>query len=168
VCDVDSSAEEVDALCRQLCAEVGLMVLSLRTGAYDAATTALEWTADHARQLGADPETLLVGGIGAGAVVAATLALGARDSGWPALTRQLLVCPDRSLPNGASLAGVAPATVLGALEYASRLREAGVDVEEVARIGDLATSLCRAMNFDRDRGLTNNHDDHEEPERHDC
>jgi acetyl esterase/lipase len=84
--DLDSGPEEVSELCRELCAELGIVVLSVRTQALDAATTALEWTADHGAQLGADPGRLLVGGIGAGASLAAAVAQGARDNGWPEVT----------------------------------------------------------------------------------
>jgi len=84
--DLDSRPEEVSELCRELCADFGIVVLSVRTRALDAATTALEWTADHGAQLGADPGRLLVGGIGAGASLAAAVARGARDNGWPEVT----------------------------------------------------------------------------------
>jgi len=164
--DRDSRPEVVSELCRELCAEVGIVVLSVRTRDLDAATTAVEWTADHGAQLGADPRRLVVGGIGAGASLAAAVALGARDNGWPALDRQVLVQP--ALMPAVPSAGVAPATVVGAWAYARRLREAGVEVDEVARIADVATSLRRAMNLHRDEGLTNNHDDYQEPERRDC
>jgi len=140
--DVDSSPEAVDALCRGLCVEAGMLVLSLRTRAFDAATTALEWTADHAHQLGADPTRLLIGGVGTGGGLAAAVAAHARDLGWPPLTRQVLVRPDFSeCPVPESLVGVAPATVVGARAYASRLEEAGVEVEE-RRMGDLVGSLA--------------------------
>ena len=82
--DDDSRREEVSDLCRELCAELGMLVLSVRTRAFDAAATALEWTADHGAQLGADPGRLLLGGIGAGASLAAAVGQGARDKGWPA------------------------------------------------------------------------------------
>jgi hypothetical protein len=90
----------------------GMVVLALQTTALDVATIALEW---------------------AGGGLAATAALHARDEGWPPLARQLLFGPERSgwPPADASLAGVAPATVVDAPVYAGSLRAAGVDVEEL-------------------------------------
>jgi acetyl esterase len=110
------------------------------------ATTALEWAADHAAELDADPDRLLVAGEGLGAGLAAAVCLHARDQGWPVLAGQLLVFPAFALGPASpllapSLAGVAPATVVSAEDdpaaedgrrYASRLREAGVEVKEVS------------------------------------
>lgn len=122
----ESVFEAADALCL----EGGVVVLALRTTALDVATIALEWVGDHAGLLGADPDRLLVAGGG----LAARAALHARDQGWPPLARQLLFGPERSgwPVEDASLAGAAPATIVDAPRYASRLREAGVEVEELA------------------------------------
>jgi hypothetical protein len=121
--------ESVYELADALAADGGAVVLALQTSSLDVATIALEWAGDHARSLGADPEQLLVAGGG----LAARAALYARDEGWPPLARQLLFGPERSgwPPADASLAGVAPATVVDAPEYANRLRAAGVAVEEL-------------------------------------
>jgi hypothetical protein len=148
--DPDSSLEAADALC----VEAGFVVLALRTDAPDVATIAVEWAADHARQLGADPERLLV----AGGRLAAAAAVHARDEGWPPLWRQVLMGPDLTgWPlAAASLAGVAPATVVNAPRYAARLRAAGVEVDEV--LPDPATS------FEWVRGLSTSNADHEEQE----
>jgi hypothetical protein len=154
MCALDSSTEALDAICRRLSADPGLVVLSIRTEAQDAAITALEWTADHATQLGADPGTLLVGGLGAGAGLATAVALHARHEGWPGLTRQVLIRPQLGeLPD--ALAGLAPATVVGARRCAARLREAGVEVQELQLIGDLGPALRRSMSLERTRGLRN-------------
>jgi hypothetical protein len=109
--------------------EGGMVVLALQTTSLDVATLALEWAGDHAASLGADPGRLFVAGGG----LAATAALHARHEGWPPLARQLLFGPERSgwPPADASLAGVAPATVVDAPVYAGRLRAAGVEVEEL-------------------------------------
>ena len=148
----DVRLDTADALCRGLCADAGILVLSVRTACFDTATTTLEWTADHAEQLDADPATVLVGGSGRGGALAAAVALGARDNGWPDLTRQVLIRPDFSgYPDG--LAGVAPATVVGISDYSDRLRGAGVEVEQVGAICDLAPVLRRAMTLDRAAGL---------------
>jgi hypothetical protein len=132
--DGDSCFDAADALC----SEGGVIVLALHTAALDVATIALEWAGDHAGLLGGDPDRLVVAGGG----LAAAAALHARDQGWPPLSRQLLIGPDRSgwPPASASLAGVAPATVVNAPGYASRLRAAGVEVEEL--------SLEEPMRFD--------------------
>ncbi len=139
------------------------------------ATTATQWAADHAAELAADPRRLLVGGEGRGAWLAAAVAVQARDDGWPALARQLLVAvptaPGRRAGRGAarlvsplrapSLAGVAPAIVLtvgdgphevDARRYVSRLRGAGVGVDDLRHHGPaadigpcLASTLRRAL-----------------------
>jgi hypothetical protein len=146
----DSTLEAADALC----VEAGFVVLALRTDAFDVAAIAVEWAADHAKQLGADPDRLLV----AGGRLAAAVALHARDEGWPALSRQVLIGPDLTgWPlAAASLAGVAPATVVNAPRYAARLRAAGVEVEEL--FADRPTS------FEWVRGLSSSHADQEEHE----
>lgn len=87
----DTPAEAVDSCCRALSADHCLVVLSVRTGAFDTATTALEWAADHATQLDADPGAVLVGGIGEGADLAARVAAGARENGWPELVGEVLL-----------------------------------------------------------------------------
>ncbi|NED84326.1 alpha/beta hydrolase, partial [Streptomyces sp. SID11233] len=53
----------------------------------------LVWTAAHARELGFDPERIIIGGGSAGGGLAAGVALLARDRGGPALLGQLLMCP---------------------------------------------------------------------------
>jgi acetyl esterase/lipase len=53
----------------------------------------LVWTADHALDLGVDPDRLLVAGASAGGGLAAALALMARDRGGPSLVAQVLMCP---------------------------------------------------------------------------
>jgi alpha/beta hydrolase family protein len=124
--DRDFGFDAAQALCRQ----GGFLVLALQTAALDEATIALEWAGDHASSLGADPDQLVVAGGG----LAAAAALHARDHGWPPLLRQVLIGPDLSGSQSpvASLAGVAPATVIDAPDHARRLREAGVEVEELS------------------------------------
>jgi acetyl esterase len=87
----DTAAEAVDARCRELSADHCVVVLSVRTAAVDTATTALEWAADHAAQLEADPDAVLVGGIGEGADLAARVAATARENGWPELVGEVLL-----------------------------------------------------------------------------
>ena len=54
---------------------------------------ALLWLADHAEELGADPDRLVVAGTSAGGGVAAGVVLKARDLGAPTLAAQVLICP---------------------------------------------------------------------------
>jgi acetyl esterase/lipase len=53
----------------------------------------LVWTAEHAAELGIDPDRIVLVGGSAGGGIAAALALMARDRGGPALAVQLLMCP---------------------------------------------------------------------------
>ena len=53
----------------------------------------LVWTAEHAEELGIDPERILIAGASAGGGLAAGAALMARDRGFPALTHQVRICP---------------------------------------------------------------------------
>ena len=169
-----------DAVPRVLSCEAGVVVLAVRCrarrDAFTDAATALEWAADHAAELDADGRRLLGAGHGTGARLAAALALHARDERWPRLLRQVLVYPRLGVPESrsrpaldggdgsplrADVAGVAPAIVLTSRgpalrddggRYATRLRQAGVDVEELhgdgaagAGLGDLARALRRQL-----------------------
>lgn len=53
----------------------------------------LVWTAEHAEELGIDPDRLIIAGGSAGGGLAAGVALIARDEGGPALAGQVLICP---------------------------------------------------------------------------
>jgi acetyl esterase/lipase len=79
--------------CRSLSEDPGLLVLAVSclAGARDG-TTALEWAAEHAVELGADPGRLLVAGQGAGGAVATAVASQARAAGWP----QVMLATGRS------------------------------------------------------------------------
>jgi acetyl esterase len=61
--------------------------------ALDDAAAALAWTAEHATDLGIDPERIAVGGHSAGAGLAAAVALRARDQQGPPVRFQLLNQP---------------------------------------------------------------------------
>jgi acetyl esterase len=61
--------------------------------ALDDAYTALWWTAEHAADLGVDPDRIAVGGHAAGAGLAAAIALRARDQQGPPIRFQLLNQP---------------------------------------------------------------------------
>jgi alpha/beta hydrolase family protein len=99
----DEPTDSVDALCRAICADGCVVVLSVRTACPDTATTALEWAADHAAQLEADPGRVLLGGAGRGGALAAQVALLARENGWPSLAGDVLVVDDED-----ALCDVAP------------------------------------------------------------
>ncbi|MFE2727784.1 alpha/beta hydrolase [Kitasatospora sp. NPDC059327] len=53
----------------------------------------LVWTAEHAAELGVDPERIVLVGVSAGGGISAALALLARDRGGPAPLGQMLLCP---------------------------------------------------------------------------
>lgn len=90
-----------DVLCRELARLAGCMVVSLDyrlapehkfPTAHDDAWDALQWLAQNAARLGADPARLAVGGDSAGGTLAAASAILARDVGLP-LSLQLLFYP---------------------------------------------------------------------------
>jgi acetyl esterase len=91
-----------DNLCRHLCHEADAVVVSVDyrlapehayPAAFDDAWAALQWVAAHQAEWGGDPFALVVGGDSAGAVLATTSAIRARDEGGPALALQALVYP---------------------------------------------------------------------------
>ncbi|MCX5262685.1 alpha/beta hydrolase [Streptomyces sp. NBC_00199] len=53
----------------------------------------LLWTAEHAKELGADPDRIVIAGASAGGGLTAALALLLRDRGGPRPIGQLLMCP---------------------------------------------------------------------------
>jgi len=53
----------------------------------------LVWAADHAAELGVDPDKLVIAGISAGGGIAAGCTLLARDRRGPGLAAQVLICP---------------------------------------------------------------------------
>jgi poly(3-hydroxybutyrate) depolymerase len=75
---------QAEAMCRRLSEDPGLLVLAVScpAGAQDG-TTVLEWAAEHATELGADPCRLLVAGQSAGGAVATAVARQARAARWP-------------------------------------------------------------------------------------
>jgi len=122
---------------------------------------ALEWAAEHARELDADPRQLLVAGQNVAGARAAWLAIRAAERGWPELRRQLLVHPTFTdgYPIPALAVLVAPAIVItsGApsddgRRYARRLRSAGIEVAELpdAYVAPNTTSLL-GRHRDRER-----------------
>ncbi|MFC8846773.1 alpha/beta hydrolase [Micromonospora sp. NPDC057141] len=53
----------------------------------------LLWVAEHADELGVDPDRIVVAGVSAGGGLTAGIALLARDRGGPPLAAQMLICP---------------------------------------------------------------------------
>lgn len=88
--------ERADPLCRAVCSGAGVVVLCVsyrkppRPDGRCDAILATDWAADHARELGADPDRLLLTGQGAGAELAAAVASHARERGWPPLVHLAL------------------------------------------------------------------------------
>ncbi len=130
-----------DPLCRLMCSSASAVVLAVPSPMdQDDELAAIGWAAEHAPQLGAHPDRLIVAGQGAGGADAAGLAARARDSGWPLLRRQVVVYPSfsQTCPMPSLLTGVAPATVISSdtriddgSRYAALLRAAKVEVNEL-------------------------------------
>ena len=98
ICDLDSH----DGAARRLANALGGVVVSVDyrlapehrwPAAADDAYAATRWTADHADELGIDPDRLVVAGDSAGGNLAAVVAQRARDRGGPPIAFQLLVYP---------------------------------------------------------------------------
>lgn len=120
-----------DNVCRQLCEDSGAVVVSVGyrlapehpfPAAIDDAWAALQWVAEHARSLGADPRRLGVAGDSAGAVLATVMTLLARNTGGPHIGFQALVYPpaagghDGDFPSR-TLHAAGPTLTLRTMEY---------------------------------------------------
>jgi hypothetical protein len=138
---------------RELASLAGLVIVAapcahdpgavVRAGRRDA-STALEWAGDHARQLEADPDRLLVGGIRIGAAVADAAAREAEACAWPPLTRRILVPLDVPAPETAAATPATLVSVDGSEPWATGPggRELRYDELDDARIpGDVALTL---------------------------
>lgn len=75
----------------EVCTSLGVVVLAPASRLVADAVTALEWAADHAGELGADPDRLLVAGEGTGADLATAAARHAAERGWPVVARLVLI-----------------------------------------------------------------------------
>jgi acetyl esterase/lipase len=94
--------ETHDDLCRKICREGGLHVLSVdyrlapehkAPAGSDDAYSAFQWAIDHAGELGADPGRVAVGGDSAGGNLAALVSLRARNDGAQLPALQVLFYP---------------------------------------------------------------------------
>jgi acetyl esterase len=94
--------ETYDDLCRQICRQGGLHVLSVdyrlapehkAPAGSDDAYAAFRWALENAGELGADAGRVAVGGDSAGGNLAALVSLRARDAGTPLPALQLLFYP---------------------------------------------------------------------------
>ncbi len=98
LCSLDTH----DGMCRNLCAGIGCVVVSVDyrlapehkfPAALDDCLAATRWTAEHADELKGDATRLMVAGDSAGGNFAAVTALRARDEGGPRLCAQMLIYP---------------------------------------------------------------------------
>jgi len=96
------SVETHDGLARRLANATGAVVVSVEyrlapevrcPDSAEDCYAATVWTHDHAAELGADPDRLIVAGDSAGGNLAAVVALMARERGGPPITSQVLVYP---------------------------------------------------------------------------
>lgn len=132
-----------ESLCHLMCSAACAVVLAITSTqplGVEEEIAALGWAAEHAPQLGAHPERLIVAGQGGAGEDAARLALRARDNGWPQLRRQVVLYPSfsQTCPMPSLLTGVAPATVISSdtriddgSRYAALLRASNVEVDEL-------------------------------------
>jgi acetyl esterase/lipase len=91
-----------DPLCRQLCDDSRLLVLSVDyrlapeakfPAAFDDCVAAWSWVAEHAAEVGGDPTRAALGGDSAGGNLAAATTLAVRDLGLPLPRCQVFVYP---------------------------------------------------------------------------
>ncbi len=94
--------ESADWVCRELCQQAGIAVLSVDyrlapehpfPAGPDDAFAALRWAHAHAAEIGVDPAMISVGGDSAGGALAAVCCLLAKAQGGPPIRSQLLVYP---------------------------------------------------------------------------
>jgi acetyl esterase len=100
---VVGSLDLYDTDCRRIAAEVEAVVVSVDyrlapehpfPAGLEDCYAALVWVAEHADELGVDPDRIAVGGESAGGGLAAGVALLARDRSGPSLCLQLLSIPE--------------------------------------------------------------------------
>jgi acetyl esterase len=96
------SIDSHDPVARQLCAQVGAVVVSVGyrlapehkfPAAVDDAFAAVQWIAAHGAELGADGSRIALCGDSAGGNLSAVVSIMARDAGGPSIAFQALVYP---------------------------------------------------------------------------
>jgi hypothetical protein len=138
------------ACATRLSCRAGALVLDLswnRSAGLAKAEYALGWLADHASEVSADPQRLVVIGLTEATDAAAALACRARDEGWPPLAQHMLALPGPPTPRprpgpahfdltgSGPVDGVCGCTLIldpaaRAHPYAAQLRAAGVPVRQ--------------------------------------
>jgi acetyl esterase len=107
---VFGTVEWVDPITRALANRSGCIVVSVDyrlapehpyPAARDDAWAAVTWVAEHATEIGADPDRLAVGGDSAGGNLATVTCLMAREQGGPSIAFQLLIYPSPDCSEGA-------------------------------------------------------------------
>ncbi len=103
---VVGNLDTADAICRELTARVGCLVVSVHyrlapehkfpAAAEDCHAAAL-WIARHAEELGGDPKRIAIGGESAGGTLTAVVTQLLRDSGEVAFTHQVMIYPAMDL-----------------------------------------------------------------------
>ena len=99
-----SSVDELvnEAICRERCRGANCVVVAVDyrlapehpfPGPLDDCYLGLRWAVDHAARIGGDPENVSIGGVSAGATLAAAVTLLARELDGPHLRFQLLEVP---------------------------------------------------------------------------
>ena len=113
---------------------VAVAVLTTAPTSVAEALATVEWAADHATELGADPDRLVVAGEGPSARQALAVARAASAGGWPPIERILLVDPEgepEPAPPGWAH-DLAPVCVVGGGgTFVRALRDGGAEVTEV-------------------------------------
>lgn len=103
------SARQGDWICGQVVAGLDAVVVSVDyrlapthrfPAAVEDCTAALDWAAEHAEELGCDPDRIGVMGDSAGGNLAAVVTLVARDRGGPPIRHQALIYPATDLTDG--------------------------------------------------------------------
>jgi acetyl esterase len=105
---VRGSLDAYDGPCRLLAKEADCVVVSVGyrrapehpfPAGLEDCYAAVEWAADHAADLGGDPDRVAVGGDSAGGNLTAAVTLAARDREGPDIAHQILVYPSVNPPS---------------------------------------------------------------------
>jgi hypothetical protein len=136
---------EADLLAAALSQAAGAVVVSTWPDGAAEATANLEWVADHATELGADPHRLVVAADGRACPIAVGVVRQAHDDGWPQVAHLVLVDPKGDLAPGPPgwLTGLPAATVVVASAgqpFLQRVRDGGATATELVLDGPALAS----------------------------